>query len=53
MKRIPIGIVEDNRDIRLALQEIIQLSNDYELVASSANGEAALEEIPLAKHRVV
>jgi DNA-binding NarL/FixJ family response regulator len=53
MKRVPIGIVEDNRDIRLALQEIIQLSNDYELVASSANGEAALEEIPLAKPRVV
>lgn len=53
MKRIPIGIVEDNRDIRLALQEIIQLSNEYELVASSINGEMALTEIPLAKPRVV
>lgn len=53
MKKIPIGIVEDNRDIRLALQEIVQLSNDYELVSSSINGESALTEIPIAKPRIV
>lgn len=53
MDKISVAIVEDNRDIRLALQEIIATSNDYNLVCASADGESALEEIPSLKPRLV
>jgi DNA-binding NarL/FixJ family response regulator len=50
---IPVAIVEDNNDIRNALEQIIEMSRGYELVCSCINGEEALELIPEANPAVV
>jgi len=50
---IPVGIVEDNNDIRNALEQIIEMSRGYELACSCVNGEEALELIPEANPAVV
>jgi DNA-binding NarL/FixJ family response regulator len=46
MKKTSIAIVEDNSDIRNALELIIAMSDEYNLVCSCINGEEALETIP-------
>lgn len=45
MKRISVGIVEDNNDIRSALEEIIRMNPEYELICSCVNGEDALGKL--------
>ena len=50
---IPVAIVEDNNDIRNALEQIIEMSKGYELACSCINGEEALELIPEANPKVV
>lgn len=50
---IPVAIVEDNNDIREALEQIIGMSDGYKLVCSCINGEEALLAIPTAKAKVV
>jgi DNA-binding NarL/FixJ family response regulator len=50
---IPVAIVEDNNDIRHALEQIIEMSEGYELCCSCINGEEALAVIPYANPRVV
>jgi DNA-binding NarL/FixJ family response regulator len=50
---IPVAIVEDNSDIRHALEQIIEMSDGYELVCSCINGEEALLLIPQANPKVV
>jgi DNA-binding NarL/FixJ family response regulator len=50
---IPVAIVEDNNDIRNALEQIINMSEGYELVCSCINGEEALVLIPDANPKVV
>jgi len=48
---IKVGIVEDNSDIRQALEQIIQMSSGMELVCSCENGEDALVKLPMVKMR--
>jgi DNA-binding NarL/FixJ family response regulator len=51
--KIPVAIVEDNHDIRLALEQIIELSADYQLLGSCTSGEEALMRLPVLKPRVI
>jgi DNA-binding NarL/FixJ family response regulator len=51
--KIPVAIVEDNNDIRLALEQIIELSADYQLLGSCTSGEEALMRLPILKPRVI
>ncbi len=53
MMNIPVAIVEDNNDIRLALEQIIEASEDYTLAGSCINGEEALIKLPIFNPRVV
>ncbi|MEN9568869.1 MAG: hypothetical protein RL172_100 [Bacteroidota bacterium] len=50
---IPVAIVEDNNDIRHALEQIIEMSDGYQLDCSCINGEEALVWIPKMTPRVV
>ncbi len=47
MKDITVVIVDDNRDIRSALEAIISMSDGYKCVAILANAEDAIREIEL------
>ncbi len=53
MMPIRVCIVEDNRDILQALEQILELSPGYELAGSFTSGEDALVGIPLVKPQVV
>lgn len=48
-----VAIVEDNNDLRLALEDIIQNSGEYTLAGSCTTGEEALVKIPLLNPKVV
>lgn len=50
---ISVAIVEDNNDIRLALEQIIESDHDYSLVGSCINGEEALVKLPILNPMVV
>jgi len=50
---ISVGIVEDNNDIRNALEQIIDMADGYILAGSCVNGEEALINIPLMKPQIV
>ncbi|MFT4024039.1 MAG: response regulator transcription factor [Flavihumibacter sp.] len=50
---ITVCIVDDNSDIRQALEQIVQLSDDFSLVGSFTNGEEALVNIPQLQPNVV
>lgn len=51
--KIPVVIVEDNSPIRQALEQIIDMSDEYEVVCSCINGEEALNMIPKFNPKVV
>ncbi len=51
--KIPVAIVEDNNDIRLALEQIIAMADYCELAGSCINGEEALVKLPILKPKVV
>ncbi len=53
MQNIPVAIVEDNNDIRLALEQIIESGLDITLAGSCSSGEEALIKIPILNPRVV
>jgi DNA-binding NarL/FixJ family response regulator len=53
MKKVPIAIVEDNHDIRQALSDIIELSDEYELACACVNGEDALIKLPIFLPEIV
>lgn len=53
MMNTPVAIVEDNNDIRMALEQIIETSEDYTLAGSCISGEEALVKIPILNPRVV
>ena len=42
---ISVAIVEDNNDIRNALEQIIDMADGYKLAGSCVNGEEALAAI--------
>ncbi len=50
---ITICIVDDNKDIRSALEQIIIMSDGYRLIGSFGSAEEALEQIPLLKPDIV
>ena len=53
MKEISVCIVDDNRDLRNALEEIISMSDGYRCVATIGTAEEAIREIPFLKPDVV
>ena len=53
MANTPVAIVEDNNDIRLALEQIIETSDDYVLAGSCISGEEALIKLPVLNPKVV
>jgi len=50
---IAVAIVEDNNDIRYALEQIIDMADGYQLVGSCVNGEEAIFAIPHYRPQVV
>lgn len=46
MKDISVCIVDDNRDLRNALEEIISMSEGYECVGTIGTAEEAIRQIP-------
>ncbi len=50
---ISVCIVDDTNDIRQALEEIVQLSDDFQLVGSFTSGEEALIHLPPLQPNVV
>lgn len=50
---ISVGIVDDNKDIRSALEQIILMTDGYDLAGSYANAEEAAQKIPFIKPDVV
>jgi DNA-binding NarL/FixJ family response regulator len=50
---IAVAIVEDNHDIRHALEQIIEMADGYSLAGSYINGEEALLQIPLISPAIV
>lgn len=50
---IAVAIVEDNNDIRVALEQIVALTDEYRLVCSCSSGEEAVDKLPSSKADVV
>jgi len=50
---INVCIVDDNKDIRSALEQIISMSDGYNLVGSCPNAEEAMLHIPLIQPDIV
>jgi DNA-binding NarL/FixJ family response regulator len=50
---IPVAIVEDNQDIRNALEQIVNMTDGFELVCSCENGEDALINLPIFLPKIV
>jgi DNA-binding NarL/FixJ family response regulator len=50
---ISVCIVDDNKDIRSALEQIIMMADGYTLAGSFSDAEEALQKIPLVKPNVV
>ncbi|MBC7851253.1 MAG: response regulator transcription factor [Chitinophagaceae bacterium] len=48
-----VCIVDDNKDIRSALEQIILMSDEHHLLASFASAAEALQKIPILKPNVV
>ena len=53
LMNISIAIVEDNHDIRLALEQIIGMADGYSVAGSYISGEDALLKIPSIKPEIV
>lgn len=53
MKQISVCIVDDNKALRNALEEIITMSDGYNCIGTIGTAEDALEQIPLLKPEVV
>lgn len=50
---ISICIVDDNKDIRSALEQIILMSDGYQLLGSFGSAEEAMQQIPLLSPDIV
>ncbi len=51
--RISVCIVDDNKDIRLALEQIILMSDEHLLIGSFASAAEAIHNLPILKPNVV
>jgi DNA-binding NarL/FixJ family response regulator len=50
---ISVCIVDDNKDIRTALEQIILMSDEHKLIGSFASAAEAMEKIPVLRPNVV
>jgi len=53
MKPISVCIVDDNKELRLALQEIISMSEGYQCLETMSDADEAITRIPVLKPDVV
>ncbi len=53
MEEISVCIVEDNKDIRLALEQIVMMSDGFNMLGSFPNAEEALTGLPKLLPQVV
>lgn len=53
MTEISVCIVEDNKDIRLALEQIIMMADGFKMLGSFPNAEDALTGLPILHPQVV
>ncbi len=53
MKKIAVCIVDDNKELRIALEEIISMADGFKCVANIGSAEDALIQIPVIKPEVV
>lgn len=53
MDDITVCIVDDNKDIRSALEQIVTMSDGYQLLASFSTAEDALRTLPMLRPSVV
>lgn len=53
MNEITVCIVDDNSDLRNALEEIIQMSEGYKCICTIGTAEEAVRQIPILKPDVV
>jgi DNA-binding NarL/FixJ family response regulator len=53
MKEIRVCIVDDNPDLRSALEEILRMSDDYRCIGAMSNAKEAIQKLPLLKPDVV
>ena len=53
MKEISVCIVDDNKELRNALEEIISMSEGYKCVGTIGTAEEAIRQIPILKPDVV
>ena len=53
MKEIRVCIVDDNPDLRSALEEILRMSEDNRCIGTMSNAKEALQKLPVLKPDVV
>jgi DNA-binding NarL/FixJ family response regulator len=53
MKEISVCVVDDNKELRNALEEIITMSEGYKCIATIATAEDAVNQIPILRPDVV
>lgn len=53
MRTISVFIVDDNNELRDALEEIISMSDGYKCIGTSGNSDTAIDRIPIARPDVV
>jgi len=53
MKEISVSIVDDNKELRNALEEIITMSEGYKCIGTTGTAEEAVRQIPLLRPDVV
>ena len=53
MKEISVCIVDDNKELRNALEEIISMSEGYKCQATLGTPEEAMQQIPVLRPDVV
>lgn len=53
MKEISVCVVDDNKELRNALEEIITMSDGYKCIATIGTAEAAVNQIPILNPDVV
>ena len=53
MKEISVCIVDDNKELRNALEEIITMSEGYKCIGTIGTAEDAVSQIPILRPDVV
>ena len=53
MKEISVCVVDDNKELRNALEEIISMSAGYKCMATIGTAEEAVDQLPILKPEVV